>query len=342
VTPPGARDGAVFVGDVALDEFFRTDAWPGSGEKVDVTPIGSHVGGMIANAAAVHAGYGDPTRFIWSMNDSALSRSLLEDLEAQGIDTSLVVHDAALADSRNIIVLAQGEHTVLTPALGLATIQLTDRAFAALCAARYVYTAIGDLRSLRHGTRGARAVIDGFRSAGALLVLDLDVGALRPGDEDLVGAVDIVLANRLGFERLRGPRSEAETVAALLAGAASIVVVTLGPDGCRVFSPGGAATVPGLRVDPVDVTGAGDTFGASFIHALGATDDPVAAATFANAAAARAVTLVGGRAGVATEADVRSFARQHGLNLPNSPPSAAAPAPPLPAGSPPSSERQAR
>jgi sugar/nucleoside kinase (ribokinase family) len=298
---------------------------------------------MIANAAAVYAGYGEPTRFLWAMNGSPLSRSLLEDLDGQGIDTSLVVLDARLADSRNIIVLADGEHTVLTPVLGLDTIQLTDLAFAALCDARYVYTAIGDLRSLRHGGRGARSVIDDVRAAGALLVLDIDVGALRPGDDVLVGAADILLANRLGFERLRGSRTEAEAVRALLAGAASTVVVTLGPGGCRVFSAAGTAAVPGLRVEPVDVTGAGDTFGASFIHALNTTDDPVAAATFANAAAARAVTLVGGRAGVAGDAVVRAFARQHGvLNLPNSPPRDAAPAPHEPAGSPPRSERHAR
>ena len=70
--PP--RDTVIFLGDVALDEYFRTDRWPGSGEKVDIVPAGSLVGGMIANAAAVHAGYGAPTRFLWAMNESLLSR----------------------------------------------------------------------------------------------------------------------------------------------------------------------------------------------------------------------------------------------------------------------------
>ena len=46
---------------------------------------------MIANAAAVYAGFGEQTRFLWAMNDGALTQQLLTDLEAQGIDTGLVI-----------------------------------------------------------------------------------------------------------------------------------------------------------------------------------------------------------------------------------------------------------
>ncbi len=344
MTAGPARNAAVFLGDVALDEYFRADRWPGSGEKVDIVPAGSFAGGMIANAAAVHAAYGAPTRFLWVMNQSPMSRALLDELEALGIDTGLVLADPALADSRNIIVLADGEHTVLTPALGLEAIELSDVALDALCGATHVYTAIGDLRSLRHGGRDAGAVVDAFRSAGACLVLDLDVGALRPGDEALLRSVDILLMNRRGFERLRGGRSGAETVAALLAGAAEVVVVTLGPDGCRVFDGSAEVVIPGISVDPVDVTGAGDTFGASFIHALHRTGDAVLAARFANVAAARACTVIGGRAGAASEADVLAFGEARGirLSLPLPARHGAAMAPGPINTRPPSSERQPR
>ena len=342
MSSPGTGRFSVFVGDVALDEYFRSDTWPGSGEKVDITPMGSYVGGMIANAAAVYAGYGESTKFLWAMNDGELARFLLADLEGLGIDTSLVVRDPALADSRNIIVLADGEHTVLTPVLGLVTIELTDAGLDALCDAQYVYTAIGDLRALRHRGKDAVSVIAHFRGSGAQLVLDLDVGNVRPGDDQLVSAADIVLVNRLGFERLRGGRTESEATSHLLGGAPVTVVVTLGPQGCRVASSSGEFSVPGLVVDPVDVTGAGDTFGASFIHALNTTEDLLDAATFANAAAARAVSVAGGRSGVATEQAVLSFAREHGLSalLHMQPDLDATPAPGRPDDSAPRSERK--
>ncbi len=79
-----------------------------------------------------------------------------------------------------------------------------------------------------------------------------------------------------------------------------------------ITDPGDVA-IAGIEVDPVDVTGAGDTFGASFIHALNMTDDLVAAATFANAAAARAVTVTGARSGMASQAEILSFAPPHAL-----------------------------
>ena len=113
---------AVFIGDVALDEFFRPSQWPVTGTKIDLFPVATEVGGMIANAAAVYAGFGEQTRFLWAMNDGALTQQLLTDLEAQGIDIGLVIRNPELADSRNIIILTDGEHTVMTPALGLATI----------------------------------------------------------------------------------------------------------------------------------------------------------------------------------------------------------------------------
>ena len=47
----------------------------------------------------------------------------------------------------------------MTPALGLATIDLDDAAIAALQSARYVYTAIGDLRCLRHQDQTAATVM---------------------------------------------------------------------------------------------------------------------------------------------------------------------------------------
>ena len=105
-------------------------------------------------------------------------------------------------------------------------------------------------------------------------------------------------------------------MAGLLAGGAAYLVVTRASQGCQVFHANGSVAVPGLDVEAIDVTGAGDTFGASFLHALNRTDDLALAASFANAAAARAVTATGARAGVATDAQVLEFMRHHGVCTP--------------------------
>ncbi len=137
-------DYCVFIGDASFDEYYRADNWPHHGTKIELEPIGTYPGGMIANAAAVYAGYGEEAHFCWVMNDSPNTDLLLADLAESGVDTRLVDRDNTLDDSRCIIVIAGDDHTVLTPQTGLSRIDLSDEALAWVTGARYVYTAIGD------------------------------------------------------------------------------------------------------------------------------------------------------------------------------------------------------
>ena len=304
-------DYCFFVGDASLDEYYRADHWPNHGTKVELQPIGEFPGGMVANAAAVYAGYGESAHFCWVMNEGPTTTFLLTDLAQSGVQTRFVGRDKTLADSRCIIVVSGDDHTVLVPATGLNRIELSDDAIAAMVGARYVYTAIGDLRMLWHRDRSPGEIIAEAQAGGTQLILDLDVADLREGDVELLRLVDVLLVNRVGMERLRKGRGEVQVVADLLAGRLQTLVVTLAGDGCRLYANDGVREIPGIQVDAVDVTGAGDTFGASFLHVLNRTGDPELAAFFATGASARAVTNTGARAGVATTTTVMDFIRDH-------------------------------
>ena len=71
------------------------------------------------------------------------------------------------------------------------------------------------------------------------------------------------------------------------------VVLKLGPQGCLVSDGVHRERVPAHAVDCVDATGAGDCFDGAFATRLLAGDDPVAAARYANTAAALATTGYG-------------------------------------------------
>ena len=302
----------IFIGDVALDEYYRVETWPSHGTKVDVDSVGAFPGGMIANAAAVYAGYGHETYLCWTISNTPTSDYLLAELADLGVDTHLVARDETLGDSRNIIVLSGDEHTVLTPRMGLSRIELSDHALEMMADAAYVYTAIGDLRMLRHRERNLIEFMPEIRAGGVQLVLDLDVANIRDGDSGLLAQVDILLVNRIGMETLAGDRSESEVAADLLSGRLHTLVVTLSDSGCRLYTEDGVREIPGVPVDAVDVTGAGDTFGAAFLHALGRTGDTGLSALFATAASARAVTVIGARSGISTVAEVMDFVHSHG------------------------------
>ena len=86
------------------------------------------------------------------------------------------------------------------------------------------------------------------------------------------------------------------------------VVVKAGAQGAYLRSRGKVLRVPGFPIDPVDTTGAGDTFDAAFLFARAEKGmEDVEACRFANAAAARSCTFVGGTGAGSRWEDVMSF-----------------------------------
>lgn len=94
-----------------------------------------------------------------------------------------------------------------------------------------------------------------------------------------------------------------ESVPAAYAAHCPLVVVTRGAAGATLYQHGEPAAIPAFLVEERDPTGAGDVFACAMLAHLRETGDPVAAATFASAAAALSVTGpglggLGGRAAV--------------------------------------------
>lgn len=304
-----------FIGDVALDEYYSTNVFPRLKEKVIVQTLPASMGGMIANAACEYAGYGMSAKFLAALNGGPVSQRLCEGLRAAGLDISHMVRDDSLPDSKTIIILAEGEHTVFIPTMNLQRIQLSQSTFQAICGADYIYSTFCELRPLRCGELSAAGILKAATDNGCRLWCDLDVADISEADDPLFDYVDTLFVNETGFLNLRGGDSEAELVRRMFRRGIKTFIVTLAENGCRVFSDGHEFTVPGLRVPVVDVTGAGDTFCSSFLYASARTDDLRIRAEFANYAAARAVMGMGSRSGVCDARSVIDFIKEQGGGL---------------------------
>jgi 2-dehydro-3-deoxygluconokinase len=88
------------------------------------------------------------------------------------------------------------------------------------------------------------------------------------------------------------------------AAGAPLVVLRCGAAGCVVSDGRRRERIAGHRVQAVDATGAGDCFDGAFAVRMVAGDDPVAAARYANAAAALATTGFGAVAPLPRHTDV--------------------------------------
>ncbi|MDJ0951058.1 MAG: sugar kinase [Alphaproteobacteria bacterium] len=97
---------------------------------------------------------------------------------------------------------------------------------------------------------------------------------------------DIALPGLDDAHQLTGHEDPEAIVDFYLELGASLVALTLGPEGTLVATPERRERVPGIEVSPVDATAAGDTFDGAFLAEYVRTGDPFSAARFANAAAA--------------------------------------------------------
>ena len=92
-----------------------------------------------------------------------------------------------------------------------------------------------------------------------------------------------------------------------LASGAPLVTLKMGADGVWVSSAKVREHIPGHRVAAIDATGAGDCFDGAFAARIVAGDDALAAARYANAAAALATKGYGAVDPLPTHADVAAF-----------------------------------
>ena len=136
----------------------------------------------------------------------------------------------------------------------------------------------------------AREVFAPFVSAADVILPTAEEAMLLTGQPTLERAVAALLSTRLG----------------------KIVIITQGSAGCTVYTQHESRPVPGFAVDEIDPTGAGDCFDAGFLVRWLAGDDPFAAARFANACGALAVTARGPMAGAQRLAVVRAFIQAQG------------------------------
>lgn len=150
------------------------------------------------------------------------------------------------------------------------------------------------------------------RQAGMITALDIGPAIGRPTALEelrpLLSDVDYLLCNGHELAVCTGETTLAAGMAALAAAGAGCVVVKRGREGVCLRLPDGASiAVPGFAVEARFTVGAGDAFNAGFLFALKQGRPIPAAATFANAVAARVVSAARGALGAASLAEVEAL-----------------------------------
>jgi sulfofructose kinase len=232
---------------------------PSPGGKTRIERFATLPGGQSASAAVGCARLGWKTQYIGTFGDDDAARIGIESLERDQVDTSLVrrIPNATSHTSLVLVDVRSGDRTVIwyrDPRLAMSA---EDVPVDAISKGRVLL--VDDHEPLA-ATVAARAA----REAGVRTVIDVE--KLRPGTEELLQHIDVIIA----AEHLPSELTGLPDLGAALREMArrfdpAHTCATLGPKGSLSLVDGKEVRTPAFEVHVEDTTGAGDAFRAGFI-----------------------------------------------------------------------------
>ena len=300
----------VVVGSSNIDLVMKMARLPRVGETVTDASFVQAFGGKGANQAVGAARAGGEVAFVGCVGDDAYGAQVRGSLQADGIDTRFVFTEPGVASGTALILVGGGGENYISVAPG-ANYRLTpghvDRAREAIEGAAIVISQCEiPKETLEH------VVALGAKLGKPVL---LNLAPARPLSGATLANLALLAVNETEAEFLTGrkvasDRDVQEAAGALLARGPGTVVLTLGARGAYVAAEGVRALVPGVVVEAVDTTAAGDVHCGALAVALVEGRPVLEAVRFANAAAALSVTRLGAQPSAPRRKDIETLLSQ--------------------------------
>ncbi|MCX6048231.1 MAG: ribokinase [Chloroflexi bacterium] len=282
------------VGSFAVGLTIRAPRFPVKGETLLGSDFDMGPGGKGSNQAVGAARLGADSHFVGMIGEDLFGEMAIKLYAAERVGTShlrrtpegktgvgLITLDAA---GDNHIVLDMGANELLTP--------MAVDAAEALIASSDVVLAVLEIptEAAAHAMRLARR---------HNVIAILNPAPARPLTPDELANVDVLTPNESELRILLGlppddPTDTVELASRLRAFGVRNIVVTRGGNGALIIHADGAIEpIPGVRVNVVDTTGAGDAFTCALAVALAEGKALSDAVRFATVAGALACTQLG-------------------------------------------------
>jgi len=237
------------------------------GSKIDVEDMLFSIGGGGTNTAATFANQGFKTAFCGMVGQDQAGREVLKELGGLGITAALVKKNNRKITNHSIILSASGkkERTILAYRGAAGELSKKDIPWAELKAKWFYLAPLSGKSALT-----SEALVD-FAGKNKIKV------ALNPGNsqlalpqkqlERILAKINILLLNREEASLLtKIPyQKEAEIFKKLDKLVPGVCVMTKGMEGAVVSDGQYLYKAKAMNLEPVDWTGAGDSFGSGFV-----------------------------------------------------------------------------
>ncbi len=246
-------------GSINMDLVATTPRLPKPGETVPGTGFATAAGGKGANQALAARRAGADVRMVGAVGRDEFAGPALDLLDKAGTDLSGVARvdgptGTALilvgGDGENMIAVVPGANGTLSPGQAAEAVSSSKS---------------GDILMLQLEVPSAsvKAALEAAKAQGVRTVLN--TAPLIAEAAELARLADIVIANETEFELLVGREAltsdeREEMLLQMHKDTGQILIITLGAEGVVAAEGGSLHRTKGLKIEPVDTVGAGDTF----------------------------------------------------------------------------------
>ncbi len=259
-------------------------------------------GGDSQNAAIAAARQGASAGYLTSLGEDWMGDAFMALWQSEGVDASRVTrHPTAPTGVSFVTHSAAGHKFDYLRKNSAASLMSPDDLPKDYIAGAKIFhvSAIGQAIS-ETARATCEAAIDLARTAGVKFTYDTNLrlrlwnlDTARAEIHATIARCDIALPSLDDSQLLTGLQQPEAIADFYLKLGAPVVALKMGADGALLATTADRWRVPPHRVQPVDATGAGDTFDGAFLARLLAGDGLLAAARYANVAAALSTTGYG-------------------------------------------------
>jgi sulfofructose kinase len=278
-------------GTNSVDHLCVVPEYPASGSKTGILEFEELPGGQVATALIFLSRMGLKTKYVGKVGGDALGTIFLRSFKSESVDTASVLVEPNAANQHALIVIDKksGERTILSRRDSALDFRESELDRDTICSGRILH-------------------LDGYDAAGALqaaawcqemgIPVCIDLDKVVQGCEELIAKVDfLIVSSNLPME-LTGISDPAKAFRELRGRCEGFLAVTLGAAGAMAWLGDRCVTYPGLKINPVDTTGAGDIFHAGFIYGVLQNWPIGKIMRFANTAAGLSCGSIGARTGI--------------------------------------------
>ena len=297
----------IVFGSINMDLVVYSDKQPTKGETILGNSFETFQGGKGANQAVAVAKLGLPVSLIGKVGNDVFGDELLENLNRETVDTSMIVRHEGPSGVAFIYVFEQTSENHIIVISGsnkeVKSNQISDKELSTsdvlISQLEVPPTEIEDLF---------------IRAKNSGIYRILNIAPALEISKNLIRETDLLVMNESELENLSERSVDKENIDSIVEAinvlnlkTTQSITVTLGSKGVYVYTNQKGDFIDGHKIEAVDTTGSGDCFiGALAAHYL-KSNDLLDSVNFANKAAALSVTKRGASASMPTLEEVVNF-----------------------------------